>query len=1102
MKKIQRTFKRMLSLTSCTCKTTETEPKERKVFQGARNILLAGCLGTLAFSVSAAAADAIPEVRNEKEANMSFHIISDTHVKGETGTEAYNFAKGLQDMKEINPSASAFLTAGDNTQNGTSGEVNAFFKILEENHPLTDGKTMIALGNHDVRGKSGWVDYPSEEHPFWSTAYNLYMTNNDKYMPETEGKTYFDYWVEGYHFIVLNPENSAKDTAYLSDEQVAWLDEKLSEKEDMSRPAFVIIHQALRDTHWRSLAYNGFGPHDEAVKEVLAKHPQTIWMSGHIHNGLGVTEAVERPYGTMVDLPAFTGSAYGMTDKGTGYEVYVYDDEVLFRARNFVTSTWLSEYDISVKLKTLPVQVAELSLLSEENYTQESWAVGSERLEQLQTEAMELMSRKYADSWELPQTWLYHREGRKEIEELQKELTETVALMEEKDVISAVQVRMDRSRLEMTEGETSLLTAQILPENTTDQTLNWTSSDSNVISVDAQGNVTANRAGSAVITAATANGKTAQCQVTAETAPVQLNTELPVCYFGQPFDLPGRISITLMGETFETNVIWKEEDLEAVRNAKEAGIYTVTGTLSQEENRVVQAEVFASPANVVYFADSGATEFSKIGQMVAKINQGTIKNSVPDQAYDEAAGWGFTNSPDVLEASKTGDAYATVRNFKGGHNGETMSYRFAMEAGSYDVTAGFQDPWAQYAGDSRHAKVFVTDDKGTELAAKADHHISGRRTTVSFTDVMLNEEGTLDLNVQPLNSGSDNCDVLISFIMITKNTDSAEYTVTFDTGNGEEALSRKVIAGGKAVRPAEPERENYIFSGWFKDEACSQSWDFDTDTVNTDIILYAGWKEIPHSTPRECLESALMAAEGLSPEAYTKESYAVLKAAIIRVKQTLEAEDTAPEEYENLADLLASAVKGLVRVQGQQNAALEQIRQEAEKKFAQAEAALKKTLEEIEAAKKELENMQGGLSVGDQVIVKGVKYRVTDAEKKTAEAYGVKSKKSKNVTILSTVRVEGVKCRVTAVADKAFAGLKRLEKAVVGKNVVTIGKKAFYGDKNLRTLTLQTKKLKGVGKQALKGISAKAVIKAPKAQKKTYIGLFKGKGQKKSVTLR
>lgn len=59
------------------------------------------------------------------------------------------------------------------------------------------------------------------------------------------------------------------------------------------------------------------------------------------------------------------------------------------------------------------------------------------------------------------------------------------------------------------------LTAAAEPDNATDKTVTWTSSDPAVATVDANGKVTAVAAGSATITATTADGGfTDTCEVT------------------------------------------------------------------------------------------------------------------------------------------------------------------------------------------------------------------------------------------------------------------------------------------------------------------------------------------------------------------------------------------------------------------------------------------------------------------------------------------------------------------------------------------------------------------------------------------------------------
>ena len=81
--------------------------------------------------------------------------------------------------------------------------------------------------------------------------------------------------------------------------------------------------------------------------------------------------------------------------------------------------------------------------------------------------------------------------------------------------IPITEISLDKSSATLTEGETTTLTATVLPENTTDsKSVSWRSSNSEVATVDTNGTVTAKRAGTAVITATSTNGKTAGCTVT------------------------------------------------------------------------------------------------------------------------------------------------------------------------------------------------------------------------------------------------------------------------------------------------------------------------------------------------------------------------------------------------------------------------------------------------------------------------------------------------------------------------------------------------------------------------------------------------------------
>lgn len=70
-------------------------------------------------------------------------------------------------------------------------------------------------------------------------------------------------------------------------------------------------------------------------------------------------------------------------------------------------------------------------------------------------------------------------------------------------------------------------------------------------------------------------------------------------------------------------------------------------------------------------------------------------------------------------------------------------------------------------------------------------------------------------------------------------------TVTFDSRGGSVIDPIECSAGeGLDLSERMPEREGYLFAGWYKDEQCTQPWKDAEDRVEGDLTLYAGWEEI------------------------------------------------------------------------------------------------------------------------------------------------------------------------------------------------------------------------------------------------------------------
>lgn len=147
--------------------------------------------------------------------------------------------------------------------------------------------------------------------------------------------------------------------------------------------------------------------------------------------------------------------------------------------------------------------------------------------------------------------------------------------------------------------------------------------------------------------------------------------------------------------------------------------------------------------------------------------------------------------------------------------------------------------------------------------------------------------------------------------------------------------------------------------------------------------------------------------------------------------------------------------------------------------------------------------------VGDTIrdTSSSASYIITLADTNNAAVIYVSSQTTNvtNANVPDEVTLGGKKYKVTEIKANAFRNNRKLKKITIGKNVKKIGKNAFYGCNNLKTITIKTTLLtkKSVGKNAFKGINAKAKIKVPKRKLKAYKSILKArgvKGKKQKIT--
>ncbi len=67
--------------------------------------------------------------------------------------------------------------------------------------------------------------------------------------------------------------------------------------------------------------------------------------------------------------------------------------------------------------------------------------------------------------------------------------------------------------------------------------------------------------------------------------------------------------------------------------------------------------------------------------------------------------------------------------------------------------------------------------------------------------------------------------------------------VEFEPNGGSAVEPMTAELGQLLKKPADPRREGYTFAGWYRDFDLQEPWNFDTDTVESNMTLYAKWTE-------------------------------------------------------------------------------------------------------------------------------------------------------------------------------------------------------------------------------------------------------------------
>ncbi|MCR5206298.1 MAG: Ig-like domain-containing protein [Lachnospiraceae bacterium] len=241
--------------------------------------------------------------------------------------------------------------------------------------------------------------------------------------------------------------------------------------------------------------------------------------------------------------------------------------------------------------------------------------------------------------------------------------------------VAVTGVSVSPATLSLTKGTSGKLTATVSPENASVKTVNWSSSNESVATVDNSGNVTAVNAGTATITATTTNGnKTATATITV-TAPEETNVSVTgvtispktlSMVIGSSSDLTATVSPE---NASNKAVILSSSDtgVATVNNGRVTAVSAGTATITATTVDGAKTDTCAVTVTASAVAVTGVTANPKT--MSLKINEYKTLSAVvaPETATNKAVSFvssdtsvATVNDKGVVTGLKAGNATITI----------------------------------------------------------------------------------------------------------------------------------------------------------------------------------------------------------------------------------------------------------------------------------------------------------------------------------------------------------------------------------------------------------------------------------------------------------
>lgn len=319
----------------------------------------------------------------QKKAKLAMLLISDCHIReaGDSGASALE--RTFADLESWDAQLDGILNPGDFAAGATEEVCNAAYGVINglmERH--TDWQLISCFGNHESNYISPEENYRTGGSAFWQNIQRHICPGAERRFGGGRLDSVQNYsygmTLKGCHFLVLNTDylpqtgdgrtdwdtnalDPIRHGLFLSEESYGWLARSLEEYSKDGQPIFVLSHSPFVDTvplsYFRRIRIrdNSVGSQDSRLRRLLGRYSRVIYVCGHLHLSFGVTGpvTVENTEGgrfAEITLPSFQNAKRAWRNVPATWILYVYENEIVLRARDFKSGQWMPAYDEVIRL--------------------------------------------------------------------------------------------------------------------------------------------------------------------------------------------------------------------------------------------------------------------------------------------------------------------------------------------------------------------------------------------------------------------------------------------------------------------------------------------------------------------------------------------------------------------------------------------------------------------------------------------------------------------------------------------------------------------------------------------------------------------------------